>query len=125
MQDFEYTAVTYYLSDEDLAINHKYILPLEKNQMTKLSGLTFDQGKDVDAAVLVTEMYDKERGQWGYYVVNVTDPEEHVGIEISMSFEGYENALLVQSMSETNLKLIDGALTLNLDAGCGAFILPY
>jgi hypothetical protein len=75
--------------------------------------------------LVVTEMYDDEKDQLGFYVVNATDPLVDSEAKISIKFPGYNNVQIVEDGTTMNLALIDSTLKFDLGTGRGAFIMPY
>ncbi len=79
-----------------------------------------------DGAVLITELVDEENGYYGYYIVNITEPRELKGGEVTIEISDLFNSAQVYHGTSVKTKsLVDGKLTLNLGAGDGAFIIPY
>ncbi len=79
-----------------------------------------------DGAVLITELVDEEGGYYGYYVVNITEPRDLKGGEVTIEISDLFNSVQVYHGTRvTNKALVDGKLTLNLGAGDGALIIPY
>jgi hypothetical protein len=79
-----------------------------------------------DGAVIITELVDEESGYYGYYIVNMTEPRDLKGGNVTVSIsELFDSVQVYHGMNVTNRTLTDGQLTLNLGAGDGAFIIPY
>ena len=75
--------------------------------------------------ILVTEMYDEANDQWGYCVVNATDPGVSSEVEVTLTFNDYKNVQIVQSLNTTNLALKDNKITVQIGSGRSAFVMPY
>ncbi len=75
--------------------------------------------------LIVTELYDEENDQLGFYVVNATDPIVDSEAKISIKFPGFDNVQIVEDGTTVNLALVDNTLKFDLGTGRGAFIMPY
>jgi hypothetical protein len=75
--------------------------------------------------LVITELYDEERDQVGFYVVNATDPLVVSEAKVSIKFPGYNNVQIVENGTTKNLALVDSTLKFDLGTGRGAFIMPY
>lgn len=73
---------------------------------------------------LVGQFIDKD-GNQGYMVTNYTEPTAGKIDVVRMTFEDAENALVYLNGEESVVKLEDGRLTLTLNSGEGAFVIPY
>ena len=70
-----------------------------------------------DGAVLITELIDEENGYYGYYIVNITEPRDLKGGEVTIDISELFNSVQVYHGTRvTNKSLVDGKLTLNLGA---------
>lgn len=122
--NFEYQGVTYYDTDI-LPTGKSYLANIEKNSMEKLSEVTFTVKGQNGGLVLVSELYDEKNEQYGYYVVNATDPAVNSELVVNLKFDGYDNAQIYQSLEVFNLGLKDNTVTVELGTGRGAFVMPY
>ncbi len=98
---------------------------LVNNEFTLLQGFTFEITGQTGGIVLVTELYDEVNERYGYYVVNITDPEFDSEVAVELDFGAYEYAQIYQTEQVTNSYISDGKLNISLDTGCGAFIIPF
>ena len=76
-------------------------------------------------AVLISELYDTQLEQYGYYIVNPTDSTVLSEQTIVIKFDNCENLCVYANGTTTTVDLIDGKYTLNLSTGDGVFVLPY
>ena len=60
----------------------------------------------------------------GFMVVNFSDPGKELKDEVSMTFKDAKFAFVVQNGQTETIKLDQGVLTLDLDVGDGAFVIP-
>lgn len=81
--------------------------------------------KSGTGAVLITELYDEGRENYGYYVTNVTDPTLDSKMKVSLKFYDCDNALIFNKGAETNVKANKQTLELELKKGEGVFVIPY
>ena len=79
--------------------------------------------------LLVTELYDKEKNQFGYYVVNTTDTSSLVDltdIKVTVEFDGgFKKVQTYRNGEPKNSFLKDGKTEFYLTSGEGVFLLPY
>ena len=123
--NFKYQGMKYYRTDMTAPTGWGYTVGLENNEFSKLTSAEFYMLKDMGGMLLVTEMYDEANDQWGYYVVNGTDPGVSSEMRVTLTFDGYKNVQVVQSMETQNVGLNQGKITLDLGSGRGAFVMPY
>jgi len=121
---FQYQGVTYYDTDI-LPTGKSYLGNVEKNNMTKLTSVTFGVRNQKGGLVLVSELYDKENDRYGYYVVNATDPAVGSELSVILHFDGYKNVQIYQSLEVFNLRTDEGRCNVELGTGRGAFVIPY
>ena len=93
--------------------------------MTKLVDYDFTVNIQAGGMVLITELYDAERNQYGYYVVNGTNPGYTSEVVVTLDFGSMQNAQIYQNSTISNVKAVEGKVTLNLGTGRGAFVMPY
>lgn len=87
----------------------------------------FFEGATVSGGVIIVgELYDKIEGQWGYYVVNATDPLHTSEATVTLQFPEFNNVQIVQSETTSNVALDqDHKISFELGTGRGAFFMPY
>ena len=76
-------------------------------------------------AYLITEMYDKANGRYGYYVVNVAEPAYSGSGTVKLAFDGFDRVQVWDRGTPQNKALSKNAISLELGIGQGAFIIPY
>ncbi|MCL2751272.1 MAG: hypothetical protein FWE62_00770 [Firmicutes bacterium] len=75
---------------------------------------------------LINQMYDKEKDIYGYYVVNLSNPYVAKKDNMTITFDTKYKAAMVCNKGEVKyLKLDKSKLTLTLDEGDSAFVIPY
>ena len=99
-------------------------------EYTKLGEVVIDEPSlyfkgQAGGGIIVTELYDEENDQLGYYVVNITDPIVDSEASVTLSFPNFNNIQIVQNMTTSNVALADHTFTFELGTGRGAFIMPY
>ena len=124
LMNFEYVGMTYD-AKAPMPGGMSYLDGLEKNDMTKLNGFTYEVKLQTGGAVLITELYDKENDQYGYYVVNATNSGYTSEVVVTLDFGAHEYVQVYQTAKITNAKTDSGKITLNLGTGRGAFVMPY
>lgn len=83
-------------------------------------------------ATLVTELYDWERYNYMYMLMNTIDPNEknakgkNTTQTVTVTFNDYyTNAYVYQNGVRTSVELMDGTYTVTLTAGQAVYVLPY
>lgn len=122
--NFEYKGVTYYDS-EVLPSGKSFLANVIKNDMEKLTNVTYEVKNQQGGLLLVSELYDEANDQYGYYVVNAGDPYYDSEIVATLTFDKYKNAQIYQSEEITNVALKKNAVTIEVGTGRAAFIMPY
>lgn len=148
LASFDYVDLRYYMSDAvaadptqnyfftgcDAYMNNKLMGgPAEGHGLVQgnvqyVDGVTMN----FDGAILVTELVD-DKGTAdtsddvkGYYVVNITDPLEERGGNVTVDFNSYKYVQVWSGTSYTNEYLGEnGEFTISLGAGQGVFMIPY
>lgn len=98
-----------------------YLAGVKNNDLQHVSEVT----QSSNGIILVTELYDKDEDQYGYYVVNITDPTQSTEIDVTVKFDGFSKVQTYSKGEPTNSFLKDGATTVSLTTGQGVFLLPY
>ena len=75
--------------------------------------------------LLVTELYDANNEQYGYFVVNASNPAFSNELVVTLDFGDYENAQIYQNCTIVDAKTEDGKVKVYLGTGRGAFVMPY
>ena len=120
LMNFEYQGLrTYKMSPMPGVFG--YIAGLENNDLKYVSEVT----QSSNGIILVTELYDKDEDQYGYYVVNITDPTQSTEIDVTVKFDQFTKVQTYSKGEPTNSFLKGGATTFSLATGQGVFLLPY
>ncbi len=102
-----------------------YTTGLVNDEFVSLNGFTFEIKGQTGGIVLVTELYDAVNDRYGYYVVNITDPEFESEATVELDFGAHDYVQIYQSEKVVNTYTTDGKLNISLGAGRGAFIIPF
>lgn len=102
----------------------------QENQVSfeSVQGKTLKQLQAVNTVesrldTLIGEFLD-ENGNYGYMVVNYTEPTNHKIDYVDMTFENAQKALVYQGGASMVYDVEDNRLQLRLEAGDGAFVIP-
>ena len=114
--DWQGIALSEVYDDTD---NFEY-LSISENLVTGGALTSFTSTEDAFAGV-----FEDKDGNPGYFAVNFTDPALNKSNEITMTFEGYTNVLIVKPEGNTALRLDGGSVTFTLGVGEAAFVIPY
>lgn len=74
---------------------------------------------------LVNQMYDAGNDCRGYMIVNVSDPANQNVSTNTITFDGYDNVMLVRNGVTNYYKLNNGSISIILEEGESAFLIPY
>jgi hypothetical protein len=97
------------------------VLLKENDTFTKLLSVTLSKS----GAILVTESYDDNFEQYGYFVMNTVEPTEKANQSVTLNFSNANNVLIYKDGEIQKFVLTDGKITIDLAVGHGAFVLPY
>lgn len=79
-----------------------------------------------DSETIINQMYDEERGSYGYMVLNVTDPGDGIGVKAEVTFDKkYKNVMVINKGQTNYYKLKKSVYTAELEAGDSCFVIPY
>ena len=68
----------------------------------------------------------KGNGEYGFMVVNADDPRNGRSNSVTLSFaDGYTSVSYVENGETKTAALTNGAITLNIGAGKGIFVVPH
>ena len=101
--------------------DYAYLSGLEKDDFTYVETVE----REGEGIILVTELYDEARDQFGYYVVNATAPTAQAEIVATVDFAQVKNVQVYENGEVYNQKLKDGKFSVLLSEGQGLFLLPY
>ncbi|MBQ8320503.1 MAG: hypothetical protein IJX81_06445 [Clostridia bacterium] len=125
---FEFKGMKTYLTEDapgDTNFAKEFIAETENG---RIRSYEFEKVSDVKlkkaGVALVTELFDKETGRYGYYLVNATDPEMNESQEIEVAFTGCEQAKVLYKGEEQTVRLCDGVGKFPLGCGQGVFVIP-
>ena len=124
LMNFEYQAMTYERI-VPLPSGVGYLANLVKDQIKYVTIDDFYVTGTTGCVVLLTQLYDAENDQYGYFVMNATDPYFASEVTVTLSIAEFNNVQIWQSETISNIGLIDGKVRLELGTGRGAFIMPY
>ena len=85
--------------------------------------VTVEAGEN--SAFLVNELYDKEKGYYGYYIVNAADPFYENEGTVSLTFTGFDRIQVCDQRGTENKQIEGGRLSVTLKTGEGIFVIPY
>ncbi len=124
MLNFKYQGMTY-KAKAPMPGGMGYVNNMNINTMTKLVDYDFSVNVQAGGMVLITEFYDAEKNQYGYCVVNGTNPAYTSEVVVTLDFGSMQNAQIYQNLNISNVKAKEGKVTINLGTGRSAFVMPY
>lgn len=120
LMNFEYQGLTYY-TKTPVPGYMGHLAGVDRNELLKIDDVVLDK----EGIVLITELYDKDNEQYGYYFVNITDPTKSVDIKVSVDFNSGSHVQVYNGKEIKNAKMKNGNYTFTLSTGRGAFVMPY
>ncbi|MBQ8229274.1 MAG: hypothetical protein IJZ32_01100 [Clostridia bacterium] len=100
-----------------------FLTGVDDNDLKYVTDVQLEEG----GVVLVTELYDAENDQYGYYIVNASDSAmaEEATQTLEISLKDFEK-IQIHNMGEVeNVALENGKYSVTLECGRGIFVLPY
>jgi len=102
-----------------------YTNGIHTDEMKLLKDYDFTVNVQTGGMVLITELYDKENDQYGYYVVNATNPAYASELVVTLDFGDKKYAQIYQNNTVTDAVSDGGKVNVYLGTGRGAFVMPY
>ena len=126
LTNFRYQGMTWETKAPMPTGAHYITAAMYKNDMKYITDYSFEVKHQTGGMVLVTEMYDAANDQYGYFVVNTTDPELTSETVVTLKIKDFKNVQIWQNSSVNNVQLSeDGEVPLHLGTGRGAFVMPF
>lgn len=122
LSHFEYQGLRTY-TKAPIPGSSGYLQGVKDNDLKYLTDVQLEEG----GVVLVTELYDAEKNQYGYYIVNASDSAmaEEATQTLEISVKDFKK-IQIHNMGEVeNVALENGKYSVTLECGRGIFVLPY
>ena len=116
LSHFVFQGAHYYTSDRRLPNYYQ----VENDYEVK--GATADI---TDGEMILSELYDAEKGQTGYFIVNSKAPYERKDLTATVKFSGKKRAVVYKNGDPEIVTLKNGKLKVSLDCADGIFVLPF
>jgi hypothetical protein len=97
-----------------------YLENFDGDGLTLLKGASVNEG----TALLVSELYDGEKGRYGYFFVNATDPIENRSQTVTAEFLKEKRALVYRNGKASFVDFVAGRYEFILGTGEGIFVIP-
>ena len=120
LMNFEYQGLNYY-TKTPIPGNYGYLSGVDKSDLLMVDSVALDS----EGIILVTEQYDELKQQYGYYIVNITDPQKTTEIKVDITFNDCANVQVYEGGEAKNKELKDGKISFYLPTGSGVFVMPY
>lgn len=118
--NFDYVGLASYVG-LPTPCNIGFLQGLNESEFKKIKSV-----KTSDSSVLlVTEMYDKEKGVYGYMIANVADPEADSALVAEVQFADCKAISIYGAGGVEQRSLKGGYSNFALSAGQGVFVIPY
>lgn len=124
LKNFEYQGMQY-KTIAPMPGGMGYVSGIHNDEFSKLKGFDFTAKLQSGGMLLVTELYDETNDQYGYFVVNTTDPAYSSELVVDLDFGDYKNVQIYQNSTIVDAKTKNGKATIYLGSGRGAFVMPY
>lgn len=120
LMNFEYSASTYRLNGE-YDWNDEYMTRLTQYELTDV----YEIDVEGNGAALITEQYDQENDQRGYYVMNATDALYMTELKITLYIDGFNMVQVYNGKKVVEREVKNGKISFYLPTGQGVFVMPY
>ena len=120
LMNFEYQGLRTYVKTP-IPGDFAYLNGLDMNEFVYVKDVITEN----EGIILVTELYDAENDQYGYYVVNATAPTVASEIKTTLKFKNFKNVQVYKNGETKNEQMKNGEYTVTLSGGRGVFVLPY
>ena len=82
---------------------------------------------EIEETTLINQMYDEEKGLYGYFILNETDPFFKKENKVTVKFADEYKYLMVVNRGEATYRKLDknNSAVFELDVGDGCFVIPY
>ena len=82
---------------------------------------------EMQETTMINQMYDEQKGLYGYFVLNETDPFSQKSNEVTIKFDKKYKYLMLVNRGEITYQELDdqNSVTLDLERGDGCFVIPY
>ncbi len=122
---FDYVGC-YYSTSQPSDYSVSYLSDLQIGGLTHINNVTHGSSQ----AVLITELYDKEKDNTMYMVQNILDPiyveeEGECVLETELTFLDCTHLLVIDKGETSTVELEKGRCTLTLEPGHAVFVIPY
>ena len=124
LKNFDYVGMQF-LAVKPLPNGMDYLTGLKNDSFVKLKGFNATFNNQSGGSVIVTELYDKDKGVYGYFVVNATDPAYTSEAVVDLDFGKYKAVQIYQFSKIHNVGTSEGKVRVRLSTGGGAFIIPF
>ena len=82
---------------------------------------------EMQETTMINQMYDEQKGLYGYFVLNETDPFSRKDDKVTIRFDKKYKYLMLVNRGETTYQELDdqNSVTLDLERGDGCFVIPF
>ena len=120
MMNFEFRGVHYYT--DSLLFPEYYPVLMSSSAQYKPVGITCTGAVN---ETMISELYDEQRGNRGYFIMNTTVPSNNETSKLTVNFEGFDKLVVYNKGVPTVVDLVDGSYTFNLASAEGVFVIPF
>ncbi len=123
--NFDYVGCFYSTSQpSDYSVS--YLSGLQIGNLTHVTNVTYGSSQ----AVLITELYDEEKGNTMYMIQNILDPiyvegEGDCILEAEITFKDCTHLLVIDKGVSSTVELQKGRYSVTLEPGHAVFVIPY
>lgn len=118
--EFDYCGLSTYVS-QPAPCNVGFLGGVRDDEFTMLEDVTISPS----SVLLVTEMYDDEKQQYGYMVMNIADPDAASSVNAELAFSEADAVSVYGNGTNEVFALDEGKFSVELAPGRGVFVLPY
>lgn len=120
ISNFEYVGVNYFLS-QPTPCSYSFLGGVEQSNFANIENCDVSSS----SILMIFEMYDKTKEQYGYLIINACDPYFESTLTANIKFSSSQAVSIYNKGENSQSMLKDGVYSVSLSSGQAVFVLPY